>query len=146
MRNQGLKSALVKSGSSLSKADVGFELGPKTEGSDKHVGSGKFEDVVTGSLKEFVVTNSIATEIAELVELRKGCSNSGLGGGDFVVRDSAESSFEFFFQRDVTDTGEDRGVEIRLRSLLQLKSMSFESVGRNRGCSGLRAVHNRGSE
>jgi hypothetical protein len=30
--------------------------------------------------------------------------------------------------------------------LLQLKSMSFESVGRNRGCSGLCAVHNRGSK
>ena len=146
-------------------------MGPKTEGSDKHVDSGKFGDVVAGSLEKFVVTGSVATEIVELVELRKGCSNSGLGGGDFVVRDqrrqrtNAESGFEFFdqverrqrtnaetmfgiyiFQRDVADTSKDGGVEIRLRSLLQLKCMSFESVGRDRGCSGLRAVHNRGSK
>ncbi len=166
MSNQGLKRALVKSGSSLPKTDVVFELGPTAEGSDKHVDSGKFGDVVAGSLKKFVVTGSVAIEIAELVELRKGCSNSGLGGGDFVVRDRAESSVDFFdqverrqrtnaetmfgiyiFQRDLTDTGEDRGVEIRLRSFLHLKSMSFKDLGRNRGGGcGLRAVHSRGSK
>ncbi len=53
---------------------------------------------MAGSLEEFVVANSVATEIAELVELRKGCGNSGLGGCDFVVRDRAERSFEFFDQ------------------------------------------------
>jgi hypothetical protein len=49
-------------------------------------------------------------------------------------------------QRDLTDTSEDRGVEIRLRALLHFKRVSFESVGRNNGCCGLRAVHNRGSD
>ncbi len=69
MRNQGLKC------SSLPKADMGFELGPSAECGDKDVDSGKFRDVVAGSSKEFVVANSVATEIAELVELREGCSD-----------------------------------------------------------------------
>ncbi len=93
MRNQGLKCGSIKRGSSLPKADMGFELGPSAECGDKDVDSGKFRDVVAGRSKEFVVANSVATEIAELVELREGCSDSGLGGCDFVVCDRAERRF-----------------------------------------------------
>ncbi len=63
MRNQGLKCASIKSGSSLPKTDVGFELGPRAECSDKYVDSGKFRDVVAGGAEEFVVANGVATEI-----------------------------------------------------------------------------------
>ncbi len=49
-----------------------------------------------GSLKKFVVAGGVATEIAELGELRKGCRYGRLGGGDFVMRNSAERGFEFF--------------------------------------------------
>ena len=80
MRSQRLDSALVKGGCSLPKANVGFELGPSAEGGNKHVDAGEFRDVVTGSLKEFIVASYVAAEVAELVELRKGCSNCGLSG------------------------------------------------------------------
>ena len=93
MRDKGLKCASIKGGSSLPKTDMGFELGPSAECGDKDVDSGKFRDVVAGRSKEFVVANSVATEIAELVELRKGCSYSSLGGCGFVVCDRAERSF-----------------------------------------------------
>ncbi len=152
MRNQRLKSALVKGGPSFPKTDMGFELGPSAEGCNKHVDAGEFRDVVAGSLEELVVTGSVAAEIAELVELRKGCSHCGLSGRDFVVRDCAKSGFEFFneierrqrtnaepmfgvnvVQRDLTNAGEDRGVEIRLSALLHFKRVSFERVDRNNG-------------
>ena len=49
------------------------------------------------SLKKLVVAGGVATEVAELGELRKGCRYYGrLGGGDFVMRNSAERGFEFF--------------------------------------------------
>jgi hypothetical protein len=50
------------------------------------------------------------------------------------------------FQSDMTDTSEDSGVEIGLGSLLQLKRMSFDSIGRDRSCAGLRTVHDGGSK
>ncbi len=53
-------------------------------------------DVVPGSLEKFVVAGSVATEVAELSELRKGCRYGRLGGGDFVMCNSAERGFEFF--------------------------------------------------
>ena len=64
-----------------------------SEATKTSIYSGEFGDVVAGSLEEFVVANGVATEIAELIELRKGCSNRGLGGCDFVVRDRAERGF-----------------------------------------------------
>ena len=96
MSNQRLKSALVKSGCSFPKTDVGFELGPSTERCNEDVNAGEFGDVVSGSLKKFVVTGGVATEVAELSKLRKGCSNGRLGGGDFVMRNRSESGLEFF--------------------------------------------------
>jgi hypothetical protein len=96
MRNQGLKSALVKGSRSFPKNDVGAELGPSAEECNKDVDSGEFGDAVTDSLEEFVITGGVAAEVAELVELRKGCSNCSLGGRDGVMRDRSESSFEFF--------------------------------------------------
>ena len=93
MRDKGLKCASIKSGSSLPKTDMGFELGPSTEGSDEYVNAGNFGYVVAGGPEKFVVAYNVATEIAESVELRKGCSNSGFGGCDFMVCDRAKSSF-----------------------------------------------------
>ncbi len=90
MRDKGLKCALVKSGSSLPKTDMGFELGPSTEGSDEYVNAGNFRDVVTGGPEEFVVVDGVATEIAELVEfsrlwlLVETCLASGVGRCDFA--------------------------------------------------------------
>jgi hypothetical protein len=152
MRGQRLKSALVKGGGGLPKADVGFELGPSAEGGNKHVDAGEFRDVVTGSLEELVVASNVAAEITELVELRKGCSNCGLSGGDFVVRDRSKRGFEFFdeierrqrtntepmfgvngVQRDLSNAGEDRGVEIGLGALLHFKRVSFKRVGGDNG-------------
>ncbi len=152
MRSQRQESALVKGGCSLPKADVGFELGPSAEGGNKHVDAGEFRDVVTGKLKELIVASYVAAEITELVELRKGCSNCGLSGGDFVVRDRAKRGFEFFneiersqranaepmfgvnvVERDLSNTGEDRGVEIGLGALLHFKRVSFKRVGGNYG-------------
>ena len=93
MRDKGLKCALIKSGSSLPKTDMGFELGPSTEGSDENVNAGNFRDVVAGGPEEFVVADGVATEIAELVELRKGCGYGSLGDCDFVVCDRTKGSF-----------------------------------------------------
>ena len=80
VRSKRLESALVKGGCSLPKADVGVELRPCAEGGNKYVDAGEFRDVVTGSLKEFIVASYVAAEVTELVELRKGCSNCGLSG------------------------------------------------------------------
>jgi hypothetical protein len=96
MRNQGLKSALVKGSRRFPIADEGFELGPSAEGGNEDVDAGEFRDVVTSGLKKFVVAGGVAAEVAALVELRKGYSNCSLGGGDFVMRDRFESGFEFF--------------------------------------------------
>ncbi len=96
MRNQRLKSALIKGGCSFPKTDVGFELGPSAERCNEDVDAGDFGDVVAGSLKKVVVAGGVATEVAELGELRKGCSNGSLGGGDFVMRNSSKSGLEFF--------------------------------------------------
>ena len=85
MRDKGLKCASIKSGSSLPKTDVGFELGPSAEGSDEYVNAGNFGYVVACGPEKFVVAYNVATEIAELVELRKGCGYGSLGGCDFVV-------------------------------------------------------------
>ncbi len=96
MSNQRLKSALVKGGCSFTKTDAGFELGPSAERCNEDVNADEFGDVVPGGLKKFVVAGGVATEVAELGELRKGCSYGRLGGGDFVMRNSSESGFEFF--------------------------------------------------
>ncbi len=51
--------------------------------------------VVSSGLEEFVVAGDAAAEIAKLVELRKGGSNSCFFCSDFVVGDRAERGFEF---------------------------------------------------
>ncbi len=108
MRSQRLQTALVKGGCSLPKTDVGFELRPSAEGGNKHVDAGEFRDVVTGSLEELVVASNVAAEISELVELRKGCSNCGLGGGDFVVCDRSKRDFDFFNEDRAETTNQHR--------------------------------------
>ena len=49
-----------------------------------------------GSLQKFVVAGGVATEVAELGKLRKGRRYGRLGGGDFVMCNSAKRGFEFF--------------------------------------------------
>ena len=50
------------------------------------------------------------------------------------------------FQSDMTDTSEDSSVKVGLGSLLQFERVSFDSVRGDRGCAGLRTVHNGGSK
>ena len=81
------------------------------------------------------------------------------------MRDRSKRGFEFFneierrqranaesmfgvnvVERDLSNTGEDCGVEIGLGALLHFKRVGFKRVGGNYGCRGLRTVHNGGSE